>query len=72
MSWTSMDIDDHLLALAQRQLGARTKQETINRALALAAAISAEDRARTLSWLQENSDSSLDFDVLEERERSGA
>lgn len=30
-----------------------------------------EDRARGLRWLQDNADQFLDFDVLEERERSG-
>lgn len=33
-------------------------------------AISSDDRARALRWLQENSDTYLDFEVLEERERS--
>jgi hypothetical protein len=30
-----------------------------------------DDRAQALRWLQENADAFLDFDVLEERERSG-
>lgn len=71
MSRTLVDIDDNMLALAQQQLGTKTKRETINRALTIAAAISADDRARALRWLQENADAFLDFDVLEETERSG-
>ncbi|MYS39785.1 type II toxin-antitoxin system VapB family antitoxin [Streptomyces sp. e14] len=71
MSRTLVDIDDDKLAFAQRQLGTRTKRETIDRALTIASAISADDRARALRWLQENADAFLDFDVLEERERKG-
>ncbi|MEV5310621.1 MULTISPECIES: type II toxin-antitoxin system VapB family antitoxin [unclassified Streptomyces] len=71
MSRTLVDIDDDMLAFAQQQLGTKTKRETINRALTIAAAISADDRARALRWLQENANAFLDFDVLEERERSG-
>jgi Arc/MetJ family transcription regulator len=71
MSKTVVDIDDEMLTLAQQQLGTKTKRETINRALTIAAAISADDRARALRWLQDNADAFLDFDVLEERERAG-
>lgn len=71
MSKTLIDVDDAMLAFAQRQLGTATKRDTINRALAIAAGISADDRARALRWLQDNADTFLDFDVLEERERSG-
>ncbi|MFE6762034.1 MULTISPECIES: type II toxin-antitoxin system VapB family antitoxin [unclassified Streptomyces] len=71
MSKTLVDVDDQMLAFAQQQLGTATKRETINRALTIAAAISADDRARALRWLQDNADQFLDFDVLEERERSG-
>ncbi|MFF3317566.1 DUF2191 domain-containing protein [Streptomyces sp. NPDC003035] len=60
-----------MLALAQQQLGTRTKRDTINRALTMAAAISADDRARALRWLQDNAEDFLDFKVLEVRERSG-
>ncbi|MET9372696.1 hypothetical protein ABZX98_00880 [Streptomyces sp. NPDC002992] len=31
----------------------------------------ADDRARALRWLQDNAEDFLDFDVLDERERSG-
>ena len=71
MSRTLVDIDDAMLAFAQQQLGTKTKRDTINRALTIAAAVSADDRARALRWLQENADAFLDFDALEERERSG-
>ncbi|MEU5819708.1 type II toxin-antitoxin system VapB family antitoxin [Streptomyces sp. NPDC047803] len=71
MSKTLVDVDDQMLAFAQQQLGTATKRETINRALTIAAAVSADDRARALRWLQDNADQFLDFDVLEERERSG-
>ncbi|MER7515085.1 type II toxin-antitoxin system VapB family antitoxin [Streptomyces sp. NPDC126499] len=71
MSKTLVDVDDEMLAFAQRQLGTKTKRDTINRALTIAAATSAEDRARALRWLQDNAEDFLDFDFLEERERSG-
>ncbi|MEU9357011.1 type II toxin-antitoxin system VapB family antitoxin [Streptomyces sp. NPDC048301] len=71
MTKTLVDVDDRMLAFAQQQLGTSTKRETINRALTIAAAVSADDRARALRWLQDNADQFLDFDILEERERSG-
>ncbi|OAH14408.1 hypothetical protein [Streptomyces jeddahensis] len=71
MSKTLVDVDDQMLAFAQQQLGTATKRDTINRALSIAAAISADDRARALRWLQDNAGQFLDFEVLEERERSG-
>ncbi|MFJ4689174.1 type II toxin-antitoxin system VapB family antitoxin [Streptomyces sp. NPDC088789] len=71
MSRTLVDIDDDMLAFAQQQLGTKTKRDTITRALTTAAAISADDRGRALRRLQENADTFLDFDVLEDRKRSG-
>ncbi|MET9130690.1 type II toxin-antitoxin system VapB family antitoxin [Streptomyces antibioticus] len=71
MSRILVDLDDDMLAFAQQQFGTKTKRETINRALTMAAAISMDDRARALRWLQENAEDFLDFDVLEDRERSG-
>ncbi len=68
---TVIDLDEAALAFAQRQLGTRTKRETINRALAIAAGTSADDRARGLAWLQDNAEHILDFDVLEADERAG-
>ncbi|CAM5549954.1 type II toxin-antitoxin system VapB family antitoxin [Streptomyces atroolivaceus] len=71
MTKTLVDVDDQMLAFAQQQLGTSTKRETINRALTIAAAVSADDRTRALRWLQDNADQFLDFGVLEEREQSG-
>ncbi len=71
MARTVIDLDDAALAFAARQLGTRTKRETINQALTVAASISADDRARGLAWLQENADHILDFDILVQQERSG-
>jgi Arc/MetJ family transcription regulator len=71
VSKTLVDLDDDMLTLAQQQLGTKTKRDTINRALAMAAAISADDRDRALRWLQANADDFLDFDVLEAREQAG-
>ncbi|BCJ63750.1 type II toxin-antitoxin system VapB family antitoxin [Polymorphospora rubra] len=71
MTRTVIDLDDATLALAQRQLGTKTKRETINRALAIAAGTSADDRARGLAWLRDNAEHILDFEVLEENERAG-
>ncbi len=71
MARTVIDVDEATLAFAQQQLGTKTKRETINRALAIAAGTSADDRARGLAWLQANAEHVLDFDVLEENERAG-
>jgi Arc/MetJ family transcription regulator len=67
---TVIDIDDAMLAFAQQQLGTKTKRDTINRALTIAAGVSADDRARGLAWLQEHAAQILDFDFLAEQERS--
>lgn len=71
MSRTIVDVDDAMLAFAQQQLGTKTKRDTINQALAVAAGTNAEDRARGLAWLQANADEVLDFDLLAEYERAG-
>lgn len=71
VSRTVIDVDDEMLAKAQKQLGTKTKRDTINRALALAAAMSVVDRMRALEWLQENAELYLDFDYLAEQERLG-
>jgi Arc/MetJ family transcription regulator len=71
MSRTIVDVDDSALAFAQQQLGTKTKRDTINKALAIAAGTSADDRARGLAWLQDNAEAFLDFDVLETNERTG-
>ena len=70
MSRTIIDLDDTILALAQRQLGTKTKRDTINRALAIAAGTSADDRARGLAWLREHAADVLEFEVLEALEEN--
>jgi len=69
MSRTVIDVDEDALAFAQQQLGTTTKRDTINRALAITAGLSADDRARGLAWLQTNAEQILDFDFLVEAER---
>lgn len=71
MSRTIVDLDEAALALAQQQLGTKTKRDTINQALAVAAGVTADDRARGLAWLQANADHVLDLDLLAERESAG-
>lgn len=71
MARTIVDLDDEMLAFAQQQLGTKTKRETINRALTVAAGVSADDRARGLAWLQQNADEVLDLDLLAEYENAG-
>lgn len=71
MARTVIDLDDSMLTFAQQQLGTKTKRETINRALAIAAGTSADDRARGLAWLKDHADQILDFDFLAEQEREG-
>ncbi len=71
MARTVIDLDEAMLAFAQQQLGTKTKRETINRALTVAAGLSADDRARGLAWLQANAEHVLDFEVLADQERSG-
>ena len=41
MTKTLIDVDDEALALAQHELGASTKRETVNRALTLVATVAA-------------------------------
>jgi Arc/MetJ family transcription regulator len=71
MTRTVIDLDDAMLALAQQQLGTKTKRDTINRALTVAAGVGADDRARGLAWLRDNADDILDFDLLEGQEHAG-
>ena len=44
---------------------------TINQALTIAGGLSADDRARGLTWLQEHAEDVLDFEALAEHEQSG-
>jgi Arc/MetJ family transcription regulator len=68
---TVIDVDDEMLARAQRQLGTKSKRDTVNEALALAAGLSEEQRARALTWLQDHVEEYLDLDFLIEEERAG-
>ena len=60
---TVVDVDQEMLAFAKRRLGTETKHETINRALAIAASVSAADRERGLTWLAENAERLLRTDA---------
>jgi Arc/MetJ family transcription regulator len=64
MTRTVIDVDEDALAFAQQQLGTTTKRDTINRALAITAGLSADDRARGLIWLQANAEQVLDFEAI--------
>ena len=71
MARMTIDVDEAVLAAAQRRLGTGTRRDTINQALAVAAGTSTDDRSRGLAWLRANADTYLDFDVLEANERAG-
>lgn len=67
MSRTLIEIDDRMLAWAQRALRTATKRETVNAALELAAAVDGDRRARLLTSLRELLDR-LDVDLIERDE----
>ncbi|MGH8573223.1 MAG: type II toxin-antitoxin system VapB family antitoxin [Gammaproteobacteria bacterium] len=67
MSRTVIDIDDAMLARAQRALRTSTKRETVNTALELAAAIDADRRSRVLESFRELLER-LDVDLIERDE----
>ena len=67
MARTVIDIDDEMLARAQRALGTTTKRDTVNAALAYAAAADAERRRRLLKEFRELMDR-LDWDIIEQDE----
>lgn len=69
MSKTLIDIDDDILAKASSALGTSTKKETVNQALALAAAASPEIRRAALAKLRELADR-LDLDLIDELEQA--
>jgi Arc/MetJ family transcription regulator len=48
VSRTSIDVNDEMLARAQRALGTTTKRDTVNAALELAAAVDADRRTQVL------------------------
>jgi Arc/MetJ family transcription regulator len=67
MSRTVIDIDDEMLARAQRALRTSTKRDTVNAALELAAAVEADRRADLLSEFQDLL-GRLDVDLIERDE----
>lgn len=67
MARTVIDLDDEMLARAQRALGTTTKRDTVNAALAYAAAADAERRGRLLESFRELL-GRLDLDIIEEDE----
>ena len=67
MARTIIDIDDEKLARAQRALRTRTKRETVNAALEVAAALDADKRAKLLDSFRVLLDR-LDVDLIERDE----
>jgi Arc/MetJ family transcription regulator len=67
MARTIIDIDDEKLARAQRALRTRTKRETVNAALELAAAVDADRRAQVLDSFRDLLDR-LDTGLIEQDE----
>jgi Arc/MetJ family transcription regulator len=72
MSRTIVDVDDDVLARAQRALGTSTKKDTINQAFAVAASTTELRRAEALRWLQDNAEDIFDFEFFETQERQGS
>ena len=67
MSRTVIDIDDEMLARAQRAMRTATKRDTVNAALELAAAVEADRRASLLTSFRELL-GRLDVDLIEQDE----
>ncbi len=67
MSRTVIDIDDEMLARAQRAMRTTTKRDTVNAALELAAAVEADRRASLLKSFQDLLDR-LDIGLIEQDE----
>ena len=67
MSRTVIDIDDEMLARAQRVLRTATKRDTVNAALELAAAVDAERRAQLLDSFRDLL-GRLDIELIEQDE----
>jgi Arc/MetJ family transcription regulator len=67
MSRTVIDIDDEMLARAQRAMRTTTKRDTVNAALELAAAVDADRRARLLTSFRALV-GRLDVDLIEQDE----
>lgn len=67
MARTVIEIDDELLARAQRSLGTGTKKDTVNAALETAAAMDVQRRTDALRQLRELA-RHLDLDALDAEE----
>jgi hypothetical protein len=67
MARTVIDLDDEMLARAQRALGTTTKRDTVNAALAYAAAADAERRGRLLESFRDLL-GRLDWEIIMEDE----
>jgi Arc/MetJ family transcription regulator len=67
MSRTVIDIDDEMLARAQRAMRTATKRETVNAALELAAAVDADRRAQLLESFRDLL-GRLDVDLIDQDE----
>lgn len=67
MARTIIDIDEEMLARAQRALRTSTKRETVNAALELAAAVDADKRTQLLDSFRELL-GRLDVDLIERDE----
>jgi Arc/MetJ family transcription regulator len=70
MARTVIDVDDEMLARAQRALRTTTKRDTVNAALAFAAAADANERGRLLASFRELM-GRLDVDLIEREETEG-
>lgn len=69
MSRTVVDMDDEMLARAQRALRTSTKRDTVNAALELAASVDADRRAHLLESFRDLLDR-LDAVAIERDERN--
>ena len=67
MSRTVIDIDDEMLARAQRAMRTTTKRDTVNAALELAAAVGADRRATLIMSFRELL-GRMDTDLIEQDE----
>jgi Arc/MetJ family transcription regulator len=67
MSRTLIDVDDEMLARAQRALRTTTKRDTVNAALELAAAVDAGQRSQLLESFRDLL-GRLDVDLIERDE----
>lgn len=59
------DVDEAVLAEAQRQLGTTTGKDTVNVALATVAGLKAKEREAALDYLRENFDELFDLSAID-------